>query len=262
MCRWLAYRGRPLLMEALVTEPDHSLIAQSLRADECKAVTNGDGFGVGWYGEREEPGLFRDVRPAWSDENLKAICAHVRSGLFFAHVRATTGSAVSRANCHPFSHGRHMFMHNGQIGGFDRIKRRIEALIPDELYGARLGSTDSEAIFLIALANGLTRDPLAAMARTLAQVDTIMREAGVTEALRLTAAVADGETLTAFRFASDQKAPSLYFQEAHGDLLVVSEPLDSDREGWKEIPQACALVARPGQPAEKRCLMEAMRAAA
>ena len=262
MCRWLAYRGRPLLMEALVTEPDHSLIAQSLRADECKAVTNGDGFGVGWYGERDEPGLFRDVRPAWSDENLKAICAHVRSRLFFAHVRATTGSAVSRSNCHPFAQGRHMFMHNGQIGGFERIKRRVEALIPDELYSARLGSTDSEAIFLIALANGLAGDPVRAMATTLAQVAGLMRAAGVTEALRLTAAIADGETLTAFRWASDGQAPSLYYQEANGDLLVVSEPLDSDREGWTEIPQACALVARPGRPAERRCLMEAMRAAA
>lgn len=262
MCRWLAYRGRPLLMEALVTEPDHSLIAQSLRADECKAVTNGDGFGVGWYGERHEPGLFRDVRPAWSDENLKSICAHVRSGLFFAHVRATTGSAVSRANCHPFAYGRHMFMHNGQIGGFDRIKRRVEALIPDDLYPARLGSTDSEAIFLVALAKGLAVDPIRALARTLAQIEAIMREAGVSEALRLTAAVTDGETLTAFRWASDQKAPSLYYQESNGDLLVVSEPLDSDREGWKEIPQACAMEARPGRKVERRCLEEAMRAAA
>jgi len=262
MCRWLAYRGRPLLMEALVTEPDHSLIAQSLRADECKAVTNGDGFGVGWYGERDEPGLFRDVRPAWSDENLKSICAHVRSRLFFAHVRATTGSAVSRVNCHPFVHGRHMFMHNGQIGGFDRVKRRVEMLIPDEFYGARLGSTDSEAIFLIAMANGLAVEPIRALAKTLGQIETIMREAGVTEALRLTAAVTDGETLTAFRWASDQKAPSLYYQEANGDLLVVSEPLDSDREGWKEIAQGCAMEARPGRKVERRCLAEAMRAAA
>ena len=262
MCRWLAYRGRPVLMEALVTQPDHSLIAQSLRADECKAVTNGDGFGVGWYGERAEPGLFRDLRPAWSDENLKAICAHVRSGLFFAHVRATTGSAVSRANCHPFAVGRHMFMHNGQIGGFEKIKRRVEALIPDEFYGARLGSTDSEALFLIALANGLAHDPVGAMAATLTRIAALMRAAGIEEALRLTAAVADGEPLVAFRGASDRKAPSLYYQEANGDLLVVSEPLDSDRAGWTEIPQACALVARAGGRVERRCLEEAMRAAA
>jgi glutamine amidotransferase len=202
------------------------------------------------------------VRPAWSDENLKSICAHVRAGLFFAHVRATTGSAVSRVNCHPFAHGRHMFMHNGQIGGFSQIKRRVESLIPDELYPARLGSTDSEAIFLIALANGLTHDPLAAMAKTLAQIEAIMREAKIEEALRLTAAVADGETLYAFRWATDRMAPSLYYQEANGDLLIVSEPLDSDREGWIEIPQACALIARPGRTVEKRCLQEAMLKAA
>jgi glutamine amidotransferase len=262
MCRWLAYRGRALLMETLVTEPDHSLVAQSLHSDESKAVTNGDGFGVGWYGERAEPGLFRDVRPAWSDENLKAICAHVRSRLFFAHVRASTGTAISRANCHPFAQGRHLFMHNGQIGGFAAIRRKVEALIPDALYAARQGSTDSEAIFLIALANGLARDPVAAMATTLAQIASLMRDAGIAEALRLTAAVADGETLIAYRWASDRKAPSLYYQEANGDLLIVSEPLDSDREGWKEIPQACALIARPGQGVERRCMEEALARAA
>ena len=97
-----------------------------------------------------EPGIYREVRPAWSDENLRSLCDQVRSGLFFAHVRASTGTATTRANCHPFAHGRYLFMHNGQIGGYARIKRRLEALIPDELYERRLGTTDSEAIFLAA----------------------------------------------------------------------------------------------------------------
>src|SRR3712207_9319218 len=84
------------------------------------------------------------------------------SRLFFAHVRASTGTSTTRANCHPFSHGRFLFMHNGQIGGYARIKRRIEALIPDELYDARLGTTDSEALFLASVANGLEADPIGA----------------------------------------------------------------------------------------------------
>src|SRR5215207_3339612 len=56
--------------------------------EEAKTGTNGDGFGLGWYGERPEPGLFRDIRPAWSDENLKSLSVQVRSPLFFAHVWA------------------------------------------------------------------------------------------------------------------------------------------------------------------------------
>ncbi len=70
MCRFLAYRGDPILLEDFVTAPSHSLIHQSLHAAEGKTETNG--FGVGWYGERPTPGLYQDVRPAWSDENLRS----------------------------------------------------------------------------------------------------------------------------------------------------------------------------------------------
>jgi glutamine amidotransferase len=262
MCRWLAYRGRPRLLETLVTEPKHSLVAQSLHADECKAVTNGDGFGVGWYGEREMPGLYREVRPAWSDENLKSLCALVRSSLFFAHVRASTGTAISRANCHPYAVGRHMFMHNGQIGGYAQIRRHIEAMIPDALYPMRLGTTDSEAIFLIAMGHGLERDPVGALAVTLKAIRAIMIEANISEPLRLTAAVSDGTSLSAFRWSSDERAPSLYYREDDGDLLIVSEPLDSNKECWRPVPAGCGLVADAGGRVETRCLNEAMRLAA
>ncbi|MCA0425604.1 MAG: class II glutamine amidotransferase, partial [Proteobacteria bacterium] len=79
MCRWIAYRGTPVYLEDVIVNPRHSLVHQSLHASEGKTETNGDGFGVGWYGERDVPGLYREVRPAWSDENLKSLCAQVRS---------------------------------------------------------------------------------------------------------------------------------------------------------------------------------------
>ncbi|WP_210496119.1 class II glutamine amidotransferase [Microvirga antarctica] len=258
MCRFLAYRGEPIFLTDLVCAPSHSLVHQSLHAAEAKTETNGDGFGLGWYGERSVPGLYREVRPAWSDENLRSLCDQVRSRLFFAHVRASTGTATTRANCHPFANGRHLFMHNGQIGGYHRIKRRLEALIPDELYDARVGTTDSEAIFLLAVANGLSNDPVDAMARTLKQVRSLMAEAGIEEALKFTAAVADGESLWAFRWSCDGQPPTLYFREAEGSLLVVSEPIDKDASTWREVPKGCSLVARAGAATQVRCLNETM----
>jgi predicted glutamine amidotransferase len=258
MCRFLAYRGEPIFLSDLVCAPTHSLVHQSLHAEEAKSGTNGDGFGIGWYGERPEPGLYREIRPAWSDENLKSLCEQVRSGLFFAHVRASTGTSTTRANCHPFAYGRHLFMHNGQIGGYARIKRRLEAMIPDDLYDARLGTTDSEAIFLAALADGLTRDAVAAMARTLKTVRDLMTEAGVEEPLRFTAACTDGESLWAYRWACDGQPPTLYYRETDGHLLVVSEPIDGRDRGWREVPKGCVLVARAGGPAAVECLKEAM----
>ena len=118
MCRFLAYRGEPVFLSvSSARRPIRSCTSRCTRT-EAKTGTNGDGFGLGWYGERAEPGLYREIRPAWSDENLQSLCGQVRSRVFFAHVRASTGTASTRANCHPFAHGRHLFMHNGQVGGY------------------------------------------------------------------------------------------------------------------------------------------------
>jgi predicted glutamine amidotransferase len=254
MCRFLAYRGVPILMETLVAAPCHSLIQQSLHARQCQTETNGDGFGLGWYGERSEPGLFREVRPAWSDENLRSIAAQVRSGLFFAHVRSATGTATTRANCHPFAHGRWLYMHNGQIGGWQKVRRQVEALIPDALYEGRAGTTDSEAIFLAAVADGLEGDPVGAMQRTLARVKAAMQVAGVEEPLRFTAALTDGESLWAFRWACDANPPSLYYCETPTGLVLVSEPIDEELLVWREVPIGCSMVARPGQKLQLACI--------
>ena len=246
MCRFLAYGGEPIFLGDLVCAPSHSLVAQSLHCDEGKTRTNGDGFGLGWYGERPEPGLYREIRPAWSDENLRSLCAQVRSGLFLAHVRAATGTATTRANCHPFAVGRHLFMHNGQVGGYAAVRRRVEELIPDALYAHRLGTGDTEAIFLAALADGLEADAPAAMARTLSRIRAITRAAGVREPLRFAAVHTDGETLRGFRWASDGRPPSLYWRDTGAGLVVASEPFDARERGWHAVPPGSVLVARAG----------------
>ena len=105
MCRWLAYSGTPVLLEELLYKPAHSLIDQSLHSRLGVETTNGDGFGVGWYGEGETPAVFKSVEPAWNDRNLHELARSVRSGLVFAHIRASTGTPVQQTNCHPFRHG-------------------------------------------------------------------------------------------------------------------------------------------------------------
>lgn len=249
MCRILAYTGRPILLEDLVCRPEHSMIHQALSAHEGKTTTNGDGFGIGWYGERAEPGCYRETLPAWSDENLRSVCAQVRSGLFFAHVRASTEAAVARVNCHPFVHGKWMFMHNGQIGGHKKIRRKVEGLIPDEFYVRRVGSTDSEAIFLAAFGQGLDQDPVGAVARTIRLVLDIQKEAGIKEAFRFAACLTDGERLWAFRWSSDPRPPTLYLSDRLDGTIVVSEPIDDACDSWVEVPK-CGFVSitRGGTP--------------
>jgi predicted glutamine amidotransferase len=249
MCRWIAYRGETTAFEPYVTEPEHSLIAQSLRALESTASTNGDGFGLGWYGNHPEPGLYRETRPAWSDENLRYLCRHLHSHLFFAHVRAATGTAVTRQNCHPFVCGRWMFMHNGFVGSWNRLRRKVEGLIPDALYPSRTGTTDSEAVFLAMMGAGLDQDPVEATRRVLQCLCEYVNEDGHRERLRFTTATSNGRDLYAFRFAENDRANTLYFREKGEQLIVVSEPFDKEPD-WIEVPPNHALVAPVSKPAE------------
>jgi glutamine amidotransferase len=258
MCRWAAYLGEAVFLEDIVSAPCHSLIAQSHCAEQARTATNADGFGLAWYGERPQPGLYRDILPAWADANLKSLCRQIRSGLFLAHVRASTGGATSRANCHPFASGRWSFMHNGQIGGFDRLRRALEASLPQTLYDQIEGTTDSELFFLLMIDEGLAGNAQAAVARATLRVFEAARHAGVEPALKLTAAFSDGETLYAVRYASDGLAPTLYtapFRNGTGRSLV-SEPFDREGAQWQEIPPSSfvtitrsGITVRPFAPA-------------
>jgi glutamine amidotransferase len=249
MCRWLAYLGEPVFLEDFVSKPCQSLIAQSRHCREAKSEVNADGFGIGWYGERERPGLFRDVRPAWSDENLLSIAHQIRSPLFLAHVRAATGTATARTNCHPFAADRYLFMHNGQIGGWQRLRRVLESHIPDRYYAGRNGTTDSEVIFLLLLAFGFGSDAEGAFARVVELIEQHMASNAVNDPFRFTAAMSDGESLYAIRYASDERPPTLYLNArgAGRGALVVSEPIDDESIGWDQVPpQSLVRVDRVG----------------
>lgn len=261
MCRWLAYLGAPLRIEELLFQPQNSLIRQSLQARLGATTTNGDGFGLGWYGERGFPGVYRDILPAWHDANLRSLSEQIRSRLFLAHVRASTGTSTSRENCHPFRFDNALFMHNGQIGGYARIRREIETLIAHDAYRHRHGTTDSEAFFLLAIGNGLQEEPAAALARTIRQIQDVMAAHDVAEPFRMTAAYADGASLFALRYASDERPPSLFYAEGsevairqaqvemlpgRGSILVLSEPLDMHEGPWREVPPGHVLESRGG----------------
>lgn len=249
MCRWIAYRGETTAFEHYVTEPEHSLVTQSIRALESTAGTNGDGFGLGWYGDHPEPGLYRETRPAWSDENLRYLCRHLHSHLFFAHVRAATGTAVTRQNCHPFACGRWLFMHNGFVGSWNRLRRKVEAMIPDALYPSRLGTTDSEAVFLAIVGAGIDQDPIGATRKVLGSLCQLVNKDGLREHLRFTSALSNGHDLYAFRFAANDRANSLYYREDGDQVIAVSEPYDREPD-WIEVPPDHVLVARASCAAE------------
>jgi glutamine amidotransferase len=264
MCRWLAYSGAPVLLESLLYEPDHSLIDQSLHSRMGVETTNGDGFGVGWFGpEMETPAIVRETGPAWSNRNLREIAGHVRSSLFFAHIRASTGSAVQQTNCHPFRHGRWMWMHNGAIADYHRVRRDLALAVDPQLFLAIEGSTDSEMMFFLALTLGLEEDPPGAVARMAGLVEAVGHEHGVEHPLQMTVAVTDGAGLWTFRYSSRRASRSLYYssrvetlralhpgmpflrEASEGTRLIVSEPLGDLPGVWNEVPESSCAVVRP-----------------
>jgi glutamine amidotransferase len=252
-------------LEDLLYKPSNSLVMQSRHSRLGVETTNGDGFGVGWYGAHETPGVFRSTEPAWNDRNLRELCAHAQAPRVFAHIRASTGTAVQQTNCHPFRHGRWLWMHNGSIAGFRELKRDLALEVRPDLYPDIEGSTDSEHLFFLALTCGLEDDPPAAVAKAVGVVERAARDRGVPFPVQMTVATTDGETTWAFRYSSEGRSRSLFhstdvstlraqypdnplLQELSEDArLVVSEPLGDLRGAWHEVPESSCLVVRAGK---------------
>ena len=252
----MAYSGSPVLLEELLYKPKHSLIDQSLHSQLGAETTNGDGFGIGWYGEGDSPGVFHSIEPAWNDRNLRELAAHVRSPLVFAHIRASSGTPVQQTNCHPFRHGNWLWMHNGAISDFQLVKRDLQAAVDPELYPEIEGSTDSETFFYLALTHGLEDDPARAVQEAVGLIEETGRRHGVKHPIQMTVATTDGERLWAFRYSSEGKSRSLFFSTKLETLralypdnaqlqglsdetrLVVSEPLGTLPGAWNEVPES------------------------
>ena len=265
MCRWLAYSGAPVNLEELLFKPANSLVMQSKHSRLGVETTNGDGFGVGWYGSKPNPGLFRSTEPAWNDLNLHELSAQASAGRVFAHIRASTGSPVQQTNCHPFRHGNWLWMHNGLIRDFLTIKREVALAVEPALFPEIVGSTDSEFFFFLALTFGLEKDPRAAVAAAVGFVEDAGRRHGIEHPMQMTVATTDGDTTWAFRYSSEGRSRSLFqnadisaLRDQYPDLpvlqqlsddsrLVVSEPLGDLQGAWNEIPESSCIVVHGGE---------------
>jgi len=265
MCRWLAYSGSPILLEELLLKPAHSLIDQSLHSRLGATTTNGDGFGIGWYGAEDTPGVFHSIEPAWNDHNLRELAQHLTSPLVFAHIRASTGGAIQQTNCHPFRYGRWLWMHNGLIREFQSVKRDLAFAVDPSLYPLIEGSTDSELFFYLALSLGLQDDPPSAVARAVGFIEASGHAHGVEHPIQMTVATTDGASLWAFRYSSERNSRSLFYSTEVETLrtqypdhpvlhtlsaetrLVVSEPLGDLAGAWNEVPESTCGIVQQGQ---------------
>jgi glutamine amidotransferase len=267
MCRFLIYSGRDILLADLLTRPKNSLIRQSFDSKERTEPLNGDGFGVGWYSPQygNHPCLFTSVTPAWSNQNLHRLAEKISVSSVFAHVRAASpGMLVSDVNCHPFEYGRFLWMHNGGIAQFSRIKRTLRESLNDHVYNSIQGTTDSEHAFAVFLSHLDARNEessatgmIEAMVKTIRQLNAWTRQAGILEPSYYNFAVTDGQNVVACRYVNDdsREPASLYIsagskfecregvcrmlqtEQAEQAVIIASEPLTQTREDWMKIPK-------------------------
>ena len=120
-----------------------SVLRLALLSIAC-AVAPASAQQIGWWSVGR-----RVIRldPAWNDGNLHGLSRVTRSSVVLAHVRAATaGLGVSQVNCHPFTNGRLAFMHNGAVGGFFEIKRKLQERLSDTAF-AQIGGKASVSMF-------------------------------------------------------------------------------------------------------------------
>lgn len=257
--------GPEILLSDLLYRPKNSLILQSYKSKERKEPLNGDGFGVGWYAPLSSPTpcIFTSITPAWSNDNLMRLSEHIKSSCFFAHIRAASpGMKVSELNCHPFQHGRYLWMHNGTIEGFWQIRRRLRESLPDQLYNTIEGTTDSEhafAVFLNLLGDTESERPAdhigEALVQTVTQLEQWTAETKSEKPSFYNFAVTDGRSLAAIRYVSDPtvEPASLYYaankkyecvngvcrlvdcEKRERAVVIASERLSEDREHWFRV---------------------------
>src|SRR5262249_12450386 len=162
-------------------------------------TTNGDGFGVGWYGDRLVPAPFRNLFPAWDNRNLRDIAEHLSSPLFLAHLRAAPSGPVPATKLPPHRHPRRLFVHNGLIRDHHAVRRELLLSVDPGYFADIEGTTDSELMFFLALTFGLEDDPFPALERMAGLVEEVGHKHGVEFPLQMSLGLADGERRYAVR---------------------------------------------------------------
>src|SRR3954447_480953 len=175
MCRWMAWKGQPVLIEELLFKTQHGLTDQSLHSGWAPRRRTATGSGWAGTGRGRGRACTAASRRRGGDANLRHLAGHLESPLFLSHVRAALGSPVQQTNCHPFRHGRWLFVHNGFVAGFHGLRRELMAL-----------------------------------ERALGRVEAAAEGHGVDNPIQASIGVSDGERLWAVRYSTEGKSRTLF----------------------------------------------------
>ncbi|HTN23450.1 MAG TPA: class II glutamine amidotransferase [Solirubrobacteraceae bacterium] len=285
MCRVLGYLGEPVSLESILYDTDSALVRQSYSPRMMDAFLNLAGFGMAAWDDRsvreEEPFTYRVSTLPTYDANLRSMCRKLAPTCLLAHVRGVTwssGDVISEQNLHPFRFpGAGLVMaHNGHLRSFGAMRYDLLDHLPSGLSRHIAGTTDSEWIYALLLAQLGDRaaDPDAAdLVEATRAVLQILRDArarhGIDTSSPINLFMATRQCLVATRFVMDYgwypdddpllevdlpyvslwyTAGRSYVDDGDGwqmvssdgrpqSLLIASEPLTADTSTWLEVPE-------------------------
>jgi glutamine amidotransferase len=254
--------------------PDLAARVLAYEAEALRARSRGAplGWGLGFYQGGEV--LMRrrpiDERP---EIDIARIAADVRADLVVGHVRHATVGALRTENTHPFRYRQWLFAQAGTVPGFEQVRERLVASVPDFLRSGIRGDTDAEVVFHVflsflhdagRLSDGLVEPVLVreALRSSLAVMDGMTAEVGA-EAAELNLMVSSGDQLVAVHRSTAPMRLRVLSGKADADAVIGDDPQlrrkipelsrmhfslaasDFDETPpngrWKDVP-ACAIV--------------------
>ena len=222
MCRWLAYSGSPVLLDELLFKSENSLVVQSKHSRLGAETTNGDGFGVGWYGAQETPGIYHSTSPAWNDQNLRELAAHAAPAASSPTSGRPTGTRGPADQLSPLPvRALALDAQRGHFG-LPGLEARPDA---GRRAGPLPGYRRVDGLRALLLPRPDLRaqdDPPSAVARAVGVIEETGRRHGIEFPLQMTVATTDGETTWAFRYSSEGRSRSLFHST---DIATLKAPV-------------------------------------
>ena len=235
MCRHVAYLGPAVPLSRLLFDLPHALIEQASAPREMRrgGRINADGFGIGWYPPSGAPLRYRRSQPLWSDSQLPALAAQIRSTAMLAAVRsATAGMPVTESACAPFAADGWLFSLNGRVADWPDTVAPLAERLPVTTLLSMEALTDSVLLWELVRARLATGQPPAA-----AVTETVQQVLQVAPESRLNLLLTDSHTIIATTVTH-----SLWTHQRGEATLVSSEPLDDD-PAWQAVPDQRLVVA-------------------
>lgn len=252
MCRLYALRANePTRVECSLVHAQNALMAQS--AGDAEGLVHGHGWGVADYYKDGLPMIEKQTWAAFEGEHFAKKAARVYAHTVVAHVRRATVGVMSIENTHPFVYGRWIFVHNGTVPNFLKVRDRIIEELDPLLRNDIRGTTDSEHIFYYILSLHLKQPdrPLMEIVRqAIQQIVDWSAEVTPDRRVGLNIILTDGDHFVGSRFGRTLWhlerenificpicGKSHVHHERGADYRaaeIASEPLSD--ENWREIP--------------------------